>query len=188
MTLGTILQFFIQYKYLAIFPIAVMEGPIITIISGFFVSLGILDLPLVLLIVFMGDVISDTAFHLVGRGGRHMIRYLPFLHITEERLEKLENHFTYAPWRTMILAKISYGLGSVFMVASGASRMSWRRFLEYMLSLNLLRSSILLAIGYFFGRAALHLGPTALKYYMTAVIILVPTIYIVYRKKFIKSI
>jgi membrane-associated protein len=187
MTLHTIIQFFIQYKYQAIFPVAVVEGPIITIVSGFLVSRGHLDLWLVLLVVFMGDVVSDSVFYFVGKGGRYMIQYLKFLRIPEERIRRIENQFAYAPWKTMMLAKVSYGLGTVFMIASGASRMSWKDFLKYILGLNFIRSSILLAIGYYFGRAALHLGPTALKYYATAVIILIPTIYFIYRKKFRKN-
>jgi membrane protein DedA with SNARE-associated domain len=187
MTLRQIIGFFIKYKYQAIFPIAVLEGPIITIISGFLVSRGRLALIPALLVVFFGDVVSDCIFYFAGKGGRHMIKYLKFLHISEERLEKLENQFATAPWKTMIVAKISYGLGTVFMIASGASRMSWKKFLEYMSSLNFIRSSILLAIGYYFGRAAIHIGPTYLKYYVIAVIILLPTGYFIYNEKFRKS-
>lgn len=183
MTLHQIIQFFIKYKYQAIFPVAVVEGPIITIISGFLVSRGRLDFLPALLVVFMGDVVSDTIFYFAGRGGRHMIKYLRFLHISEERILRIENQFAYAPWKTMMLAKISYGLGTVFMLASGASQMRWRDFTKYILSLNIVRSSILLFIGFYFGRAALHMGPTAIKYYVIGVIILVPTIYLLYKKR-----
>jgi membrane protein DedA with SNARE-associated domain len=183
MTLRQIIGFFIKFKYQAIFPIAVLEGPIITIISGFLVSRGRLSFLPALLVVYFGDVVSDSVFHFVGRGGRYILPYLKFLRISEERLERLENQFTYTPWRTMIIAKLSYGLGSAFMIASGAARMSLKKFLEYMLSLNFIRSSILFAIGYYFGRAAVHLGPTYIKYYIIAVVILVPAGYLIYRRK-----
>jgi membrane protein DedA with SNARE-associated domain len=183
MTLHQIIQFFIKYKYQAIFPVAVAEGPIITIISGFLVSLGYLDLLPALLVVFLGDAISDTAYYFAGRGGRHMIGYLKFTRISEEQIQKLENRFELSSWKTMIVSKISYGLGSAFMATSGASGMPFGRFLEYTLSLDFIRSSLLLAIGFYFGKAAVHLGPTYLKYYMIAVIILVPAIYFIYRKK-----
>ena len=134
------------------------------------------------MVVFLGDVISDTAFYFIGRGGRHVIQYLKFLHIKEERLEKLENQFAQAPWKTMIIAKISYGLGTIFMVASGAVRMSWKKFLEYVLSLNFIRSYILISIGFYFGKVALHLGPTYLQYYIIGVIVLIPIGYFIYNK------
>ena len=181
-TLRQIIRFFIKYKYEAIFPVAVLEGPIISIISGFLVSRGVLNLFPALMVVFLGDVVSDLIFYFLGRGGRYIIKYLRFLHISEERLVKLENQFTVSPWRTMIIAKISYGLGTIFMVASGASRMSWKKFLEYMLSLNFIRSYILLSIGFYFGRVALHLGPTYLQYYIIGVIVIVPIGYLFYNK------
>ena len=188
MNLHQIIQFFIKYKYQAIFPVAVAEGPIITIISGFLVSRGRLSLLPVLLIVFMGDVISDSAYYFIGRGGRHIIKYLRFLHISEERMQRLEKRFELSPWKTMILGKVSYGLGTVFMIASGASHMPWRNFLKYIFSLDFVRSSVLLAVGYYFGRAALHLGPTALRYYAIIILILIPAIYLIFRKKFEESI
>lgn len=187
MTLQTIMQFFIQYKYLAIFPIAVAEGPIITIVSGFLVSRGYFHLFPALLVVFLGDVVSDSIFYFLGKGGRYVIKYLKFVRISSERIQGLENQFESSPWKTMILAKVSYGLGAVFMIASGASRMPLRKFMKYILSLDFVRSSILLAIGYYFGRAALHLGPTYIKNYIMAVIILVPAVYFIYNKNFKKS-
>ena len=109
-----------------------------------------------------------------------MIQYLKFLHVSPEQLLKLENHFATKPWKTMILAKVSYGLGTVFMVGSGASHMSFKKFLEYILSLNFIRSLILITIGFYFGKVALHFGPTYLQYYTLAVIILIPIGYLVY--------
>ena len=186
MTLHQIIRFFIKYKYQAIFPVAVLEGPIITIISGFLISRGQLSFFPALFIVFLGDVVSDSVYYFVGRGGRHMIQYLKFLHISREQLLRLENHFATRPWKTMLLAKVSYGLGTVFMIASGASRMSFKKFLEYILGLNFVRSSILIAVGFYFGNVSLHLGPTYLQYYVIAVIILIPLGYLVYNENFRK--
>lgn len=187
MTLHEIIRFFITYKYLAIFPIAVLEGPIITVVSGFLVSRGHLELFPALLVVFMGDVVSDSAFYLIGKWGRMAVPYLKFLHISDKKIQELENRFESSPWKTMILGKVWYGLGAVFMIASGASRMSWKKFLEYVLSLDFLRSFVLLSVGYYFGKVALHFGSLYFKYYTTAVIILVPTGYLIYRKRFKKA-
>ena len=187
MTLREILRFFIKYKYAAIFPVAVAEGPIITMVSGFLVSRGYLSLLPTLLIVFFGDIISDSFFHFLGKWGRAVIEYLRLVRVSPEKIERIENQFGRSPWKTMMLAKVSYGLGSVFMVASGISRMPLRDFLKYILSLDLIRSYLMLCIGFYFGRAALHLGPTALKYYGAAVIILLPAFYFIYQRRFRKT-
>lgn len=179
-----IIQFFIKYKYQAIFPVAVLEGPIITIISGFLVSRGRLALVPALLVVFFGDIVSDCVLYSIGRGGRYVLRYIKFFHISPERIEKLEDRFKSSPWKTMMLAKVSYGLGTVFMIASGASHMPPKKFLQYIFSLDFVRSSFLLAIGFYFGKAALHFGPTYLEYYATAVLIIIPVGYFVYYKRF----
>ncbi len=184
MTTRQIVRFFVKYKYQAIFPIAVVEGPIITIISGFLVSLGQLSLLPALLVVFLGDVISDCVFYCIGRGGRRALQYVKFLHISESRLEKIENRYRLHPWKTMLIAKVSYGLGNMFMIASGASRMKWQDFIKYIASLDIVRSSILLSFGYYFGKTALHLGPTYLWYYALIIIIFVPTSYLIFRKKY----
>src|SRR5882724_11741431 len=104
MTTRQIVRFFIKYKYQAIFPVAIAEGPIISIICGFLVSRGRLDILPTLFILFLGDVISDVAFYLIGRGGRHIMQYLKFIHISEERFEKIEVRFLRSPWKTMIIA------------------------------------------------------------------------------------
>jgi len=186
MTIHQLVRFFIQYKYAAIFPIAVVEGPIITIISGFLVSRHILSFLPAFLVVFFGDAISDTVFYIIGRNGRNLIHKLKFLRISDERLAKMEAQYEKSPWKTMIVAKVSYGLGTVFMLASGVSRMPIKRFFQSAFVLNAARSLILLSIGYYFGRVALRLGPEYLERYTIAVIIIVPLIYII--TKIIKKI
>ncbi len=188
MILTPITEFFVHYTYVAILPAAIVEGPIVTVISGVLVSLGHLNLFAALFVVFLADVISDVAFYIIGRGGRRMMHRVLFVRISPEYIERLENQFHSSPWKTMIVAKISYGLGAMFMIASGASRMSWQKFLQYMLSLNLVRSIILLTIGFYFGRAALLIGPTYIRYYTIAVVVIIPTFYILYRKMLQKSI
>ena len=183
MPIQQIIHFFVTYKYLSIFPIAVVEGPIITIISGFLVSIGLLDLLPALITVYFADIVSDLIYHHTGKWGRDVIQYLKFFRVSDEKFVEIENRFKLSPWRTMIIAKISYGLGTVFMIASGASRMSVKKFIKYIFSLNLIRSSFLLFIGYYFGKIAVSLGPSYIKYYSIVVIILVPSVYMILRKK-----
>ncbi len=184
MTTRQIVLFFAKYKYQAIFPIALVEGPIISIISGFLVSRGQLEFVPSLLVVFFGDFFSDLVFYSVGRGGREAMKYIQFLHIPDEKLLILEKQYAGHPWKTMIVAKMSYGLGIAFMVASGAAKLSWRKFVGYVGSLNLLRSTALMCIGYYFGRTALRLGPTYLWYYGLCVLILVPAFLFLSKKYF----
>ena len=184
MSTRQIVRFFVKYKYEAIFPIAFLEGPIITLISGFLVSRGTLGFIPALLVVFFGDFLSDTVFYAIGKGGRHAMQYVKFIKISDERLQKLEYQFHTHPWKTMIVSKIAYGLGMVFMLAAGASKMIWKKFIGYMGSLNLIRSTILLSIGYYFGRTAIRLGPTYLEYYAALVVVVLLISYLVFQRKY----
>ena len=174
MTTHQIVRFFVKYKYQAIFPIAVVEGPIITIISGFLVSRGRLSLIPALLVVFSGDAISDIIFYFIGRGGRRIMKYVPFLHVSDEQIVNMESRYHAHPWRTMLVSKFSYGLGTLFMIACGIFEMGVVDFATFALSLNFVRSSLLLALGYYFGKVAIRLGPTYLSYYALGIIIIVP--------------
>jgi membrane protein DedA with SNARE-associated domain len=166
-------RFIIQYKYAIIFPIATLEGPIITLVSGFLISLGILSFIPTLLVVFAGDLISDSFYFWLGSRGRRFVERIKFLHITPERLEKVEQHFEKHPGKTLLVSKASYGIGSLFLIAAGASKMAYQKFLEYITPMNAVRSTILLLIGYYLGRAVRHSG-TYLEYYTLGVIIILP--------------
>jgi membrane protein DedA with SNARE-associated domain len=173
-----ILRFLAKYKYQVIFPIAVIEGPIVTVITGILISRGQLSALPAFAIIFAADMISDPALYLLGRFGRHMLHKIPFLKIPLERLGPLERQFERDPWKTMIIGKLSYGLGSMFVVAAGAARMPWLKFLQYMGTLDAVKSAALLILGYFCGRAILH-SRGYLTYYAIAVIVILPVVHYV---------
>jgi len=52
----------LTYKYLILIPLAVVEGPIITVIAGFLITLGYMNIFLVYLIVIAGDLAGDYFF------------------------------------------------------------------------------------------------------------------------------
>ena len=174
-------RFLIQYKYALIFPIATLEGPIITLVSGFLISIGILSFVPTFLVVFAGDLISDSFYFWLGSRGRHFVERIKFLHVSPARLEKVEQHFEKHPGKTLIVSKASYGVGSLFLIAAGVSKMAYQKFLEYITPLNAIRSTALLLIGYYLGRAVRHFG-TYLEYYTLGVIILLPIGYYMIKK------
>lgn len=174
-------KFLIQYKYAVIFPIATLEGPIITLVSGFLISLGILSFIPTLVVVFAGDMISDSFYYSLGKRGRTFVERIKFLHISPARLEKVEKHFEKYPGKTLVISKASYGIGSLFLIAAGISKMSYQKFLEYITPLNAVRSTVLLLIGYYLGTAVRYSG-VYLAYYTIGVIILLPIGYYIVRR------
>jgi membrane-associated protein len=169
--------FLIKYKYEVIFPIAILEGPIITLISGILVSLGYLSFWPTLAVVFLGDMISDSGLYALGRFGRDLAAKLPFFRRTERHIERLESHYQNHPFRTIAVSKVSYGLGTLFLIAAGGAKLGYRKFMRYATPLNALKSTALLAGGYYFGRVAVRASRRYLPYYALAVIIIVPLAY-----------
>ena len=177
----SIFLFLVKYKYAVIFPIAVLEGPIITMVSGFLVSRGTLSFFPTFMIVFAGDLISDSGYYALGKYGRKFVERISFLKLTERRLERLEGHYEAHPGKTIMVSKASYGVGSLFLIAAGASKMGYRKFMEYITPMNAVRSAILLLIGYYLGKAVRYSG-TYLEYYTVAVIIILPLSYYIFKR------
>ena len=62
-----IFKLLFTYSYLILFPLVVVEGPIVTIIAGFLVSLGFMDFIPTYLTIVSGDLVGDFVYYSAGR-------------------------------------------------------------------------------------------------------------------------
>ncbi len=160
------------YRYVAIVPLAAVEGPIVTIVAGFLVSLGQLNFILAYFLIILGDTIGDCVYYSLGRFGRGVSpRFLALLGITEPRLKLAQHYFEHHPKKTFAVGKISHGVGVVPLFAAGLIKFPFGRFLFYNVLLTIVKSLLLLVIGYYFGRAAVNIK-TYLDYSAVAGIII----------------
>ena len=67
--MNNIINLLLHYKYLILLPLSVIEGPIITVIAGFFATMGIFNPYLVYTIAVVGDIFGDTLAYGIGRWG-----------------------------------------------------------------------------------------------------------------------
>lgn len=141
----------LQYKFLIIFPLAVVEGPILSVICGFLISLGLLSLPSTLFLIVFGDLVGDTLYYFVGKWGRRL--FAKRLHAT-----KLDTHFKKHSRRTIIFGKIAHGAGSFILIAAGAAHTPFGEFLLFNLIPTIPKMLFFLAIGYFFGAQYQRIG------------------------------
>lgn len=150
-----LIPWFIKYKYWVIFPIAVVEGPIITIITGFLASMGYLGLVAGFLTVSIGDLVGDSLTYWIGRLGRERFvrRYGKYFGLTWARVEKLEHYFEKHSRATFLFGKFMHGSGYVTWFATGIARVPFGRFLGFNTITTAIKSTILILIGYYFGRA-----------------------------------
>ncbi len=153
-TLATIIGWLLKYKYSILFPIAVIEGPIITILGGFLVAQGVLDLYAVYLLLVVGDLVGDSLYYAIGRfGGRRFIKRWGYIFgLKEKHLVAAETKFKAHPKKILLIGK-TQAWGSLTLVAAGITEMPYSSFLFINLIGTAVKTLLLLIIGYYFGQA-----------------------------------
>lgn len=148
-------QLIIDYRYIILFPIAVFEGPIITVIAGFLSSMKELNFFLAYITVVVGDLTGDSLYYLLGRYGRAgwMNKFGKYLGVIPEETKKLEDYFEDHGGKTLLIGKFTHGVGTAFLAAAGLAKMRFDRFLFYNIIGTLPKSMLLILLGYYFGRA-----------------------------------
>ena len=111
----------------------------------------------------VGDIVGDIMHYALGYYGRQRFvkRWGRFLGITLERVERLEKHFEKHSGKTLIIGKLSQGVGAVVLVAAGIARVPFRKFFLYTFIPTLPKSLIRLLIGYYSGKVISKLVHTS---------------------------
>ena len=133
MPTATITAWLIAYRYAILFPLVIIEGPIVTILAGFLASLGQLNFLICYPIIVVGDVIGDVFMYAQGRwGGKPaVIRWGHYFGIKPEIIVRLEEHFKKHPGNTLVFGKISHFFGGPVLIAAGMARMKFSKFLWF---------------------------------------------------------
>lgn len=180
-------NFILTYGYISLIPLAILEGPIVTIIGGFFVSLHLLNPFLVYVIIIIGDIIGDTFYYLLGRfGRRHFLKWVgPKLGVNEESLEKVRGYFHTKGHKTIMLAKLIQGIGVSGLVVAGSAKVPYLKYISMCFVVTAIQAFAFLLIGIFFGHAYATLNQY-LHYFASATIVVglsALVLFIVHRMK-----
>jgi membrane protein DedA with SNARE-associated domain len=138
-----------------LFPLAVVEGPIVTVVAGWLVHLSVLSAGWTFLVLIIADLIGDSVLYAVGRSGKHIVpqRWQGRLGITDARLEQISDHFDQRGGSTLILAKVTHSFGFAALLAAGTGRMPFLSFLWFNLVGTIPKTAALLFLGYALGSA-----------------------------------
>ena len=143
-----------QYKYWIIFPVAVFEGPIIIVISGFLVYLGHLNGLVAYAVVVTADIIGDSCYYLIGRYWRKAIwvkKLGKFVGYDEKSEALIEEHFRKHKIKTFMIGKVTHGIGGSIQIASGIAKVSYKEFLWLSLIGTIPKALALILLGYYAG-------------------------------------
>jgi membrane-associated protein len=144
-----------EYKYMILFPLAIVEGPILAVIAGFLCMRGILNIGLVLPVIVLADMISDSACFFLGRKGiparlKNLIYRIGFNH---DRIRQAKNLIEEHPKTFIPMSKITLGIGVLGIYLTGNTDVPYRRFIIICLVTSICQYLIYLGIGFVFGAA-----------------------------------
>jgi membrane-associated protein len=158
-----------NYGYFILFPISVIEGPIITIIAGFLSSLGIMNVFIAYAVVMAGDVVGDSGLYWIGRlGGSFFSRYFKK---QNEKIERVKEYFTTHQQKAIALSKIFHGIGITGLLAAGSLKVPYKRYITICFLTTAAQSVVLITVGVLFGHAYIQLN-RYLNYYAAATIVI----------------
>ncbi|MFH0819068.1 MAG: DedA family protein [Patescibacteria group bacterium] len=160
MSFSRIIILLTAYKYFFLFPIVVVEGPVITVIAGWLASMNFLNLFITYCVVVVGDLTGDSVSYMLGRWGRisFIERWGKYIGLHAEKIIKLEHHFGKHSAKTIILGKLAYSLEMPFLIAAGMAKVPYQKFIFYAFVPTVFKSFFFILIGYYFGQAYIQLG------------------------------
>lgn len=149
----------LSYKYAILLPLAVVEGPIITVVAGFLVTLGYMDIFLVYIIAVLGDFAGDTILYGVGRWGKNFIhKYGHYIGANKERLEQTKKIFVEKHTKAIVMSKVFHGVGAVGLIVAGVLVVPYHRYIRTCILIALAQSAVFLFVGIIFGHTYLRIA------------------------------
>lgn len=163
-----ILSLILKYKYTILFPVLVIEGPVTTVVLGILASPQFNEFNIIFLYFFVifSDICGDTMYYSIGRyaGKSAISKFKQWRGVDEDYELRLQKFFERYGNIAIVLGKITHGIGWPIMLAAGSIRMPYHRFITYCTAISIVKTAILLAIGYYYAKdysvIAYYIGST----------------------------
>ena len=139
----------------------ILEGPIITVLSGFLVYLGFLNIFIVYPLLVVGDLIGDSIYYGIGRYCSKfswVSRLENFLKYDEKEEEFLKKHFKKHTVKTLLIAKITHGLGIPVQITAGIANVNFFEYISIETVGTMVKTLVLLVIGFYLGGSYLKIN------------------------------
>lgn len=154
-SLDQILIWIEAYKYWIIFPLTIIEGPIVTIISAFLASQGRLNPVTLFFVALSGDMVGDFLHYVFGRWfyGHVLVKYEKRFRKIGDIVETGVSFVRENPGKTIVFGKWTQAAGSAVLIGAGAARIPLSKFFGYCVIGTAPKLVVLIAFGYAFGSA-----------------------------------
>lgn len=149
---------------------AVLPGDSLLFTAGFLASQGVLNFPLLLIVVFLAAVLGDNVGYATGnRYGDKVFKKNDSLVFNKDYIKKSQDFFARHGGKALILARFTPIVRTFAPILAGVGHMHYRKFLGYNLVGGLLWAVGITSLGYFLGNAI----PNVDHYILPAVAIII---------------
>jgi membrane-associated protein len=146
----TLSDFLIAHGSALILPLAVVEGPVVTIVTGFLAAQGYFDRYCALLLLTGGDLVGDLVYYWIGRTS---IRPLTLLRgqigLGDAVTPKLQQDLAHSATTMLFVGKWTHTVGCLVLIGAGMLRMPLQRFILANLFAGIPKTVVLFGLGYF---------------------------------------
>ena len=152
----TLLNFVLQYRYVAVFLLACAEGQVVGLFMGFMVHAGYFTFIGAYIAMILGDIVPDIAFYFLGRYGnkKNLIeKYSAKSKILKKNAPLLEKLWHHHGKKTMFFSKLAYGMSSAFLISAGLVNLPLKEFLSYAIPVTLFQYAVVISLGYYLGQS-----------------------------------
>ncbi len=151
----TLLASILLYKYVLLIPLAIIEGPMVSIYSGFLIQDGTMRVAPAYLALMLGDLLGDIWWYAVGyfSGTPFIRRFGKYFSITEASVATATRVFHRHKDFILLFSKITtgFGLALAVLVTAGIVKVPFRRYLFLNFLGQIVWTGMMLSLGYFFG-------------------------------------
>ena len=179
-----LLTLLLTYKYVLLFPLSLVEAPLMSILGGFLVALGQIDIFLAYAIIIFGDFVGDGFLYVTGLWGAPFLnRFRMRLGVTDEKMARVRLYFQESYGKAIVTAKLVHGVGFTGLIVAGSLRVPFWRYARVCVLVTCTQSAVLMAAGVLSGGAYL----TVARYFgygggLASLAVLIAIAVVVYRR------
>ena len=126
-----IIVWLLAYRYAIIFPLAIIEGPILMFICGFLLHQGYFSFFPLYFILVAGDFAADLLWYGVGYYGAKpfILKYGRYVNLSLDSVLKIERLFEKHHDKILFISKITMGFGFALatLVAAGMAKVPFKK-------------------------------------------------------------
>jgi membrane-associated protein len=144
----------LQYRYFFLAILAIFEGPVVMMISGFLLKLGYISFFPAYIALMAGDLAGDVGWYALGYYGSPIVRrFGKYVSITDEKVKIIERIFHSHRGKILFLSKITMGFGFalVTLVTAGLVRIPFRWYFGMNMAGQIVWTAFLMLVGFVFG-------------------------------------